>query len=143
MEVLTENIVRALIAVNMRRMYRYQNARDCVDGAEIRQLLSAVAAQSEGFVMELEYVLRLYGGSIGTAASQDLADTTFHETGDPQHAVHSVLLKLFKDDKETMKEYEKHLINGNDLDNDLFERIRTQQSEIRESQLKLERLISD
>ena len=105
MEVLTENIVRALIVINMQRMYRYQNARDCIDSAEIRQLLSAVAAQSEGFVMELEYVLRLYGGSIGTAVSQDLADTSFQGTGDRQLAVHSVLLTLFRDDKETMKEY--------------------------------------
>lgn len=140
MEKLSENIVRQLIELNMERMYRFQNARQFVKAGEGSKLLLEMAAQSEGFVMELEYVVRLYGGSVGEAASQSLKDMDFNNT--PADSEQSVLLILFEHEQKTLKTYEVLLKKGNELDNDLFEKIRSQRAELQESKLKLEQMIN-
>lgn len=140
MEKLSENIVRQLIELNMERMYRFQNARQFVKAGEGSKLLLEMAAQSEGFVMELEYVVRLYGGSVGEAASQSLKDVDFNNT--PADSEQSVLLILFEHEQKTLKTYEVLLKKGNELDNDLFEKIRSQRAELQESKLKLEQMIN-
>lgn len=140
MEKLSENIVRQLIELNMERMYRFQNARQFVKAGEGSKLLLDMAAQSEGFVMELEYVVRLYEGSVGEAASQSLKDVDFNNT--PADSEQAVLLILFEHEQRALKTYEMLLKKGNELDNDLFEKIRAQRAELQESKLKLEQMIN-
>ncbi|UAY55921.1 hypothetical protein [Arachidicoccus terrestris] len=138
MEKVSENIVRKLIELNMERMYRFQNARELLKTGEASQLLVGLAAQSEGFIMELEYVLRLYEGSVGQAASQTLKDIDFNgiKDNDP-----SVLLLLFRCEQDALQVYDELLEKGNALDNDLFEKIRSQRTEIQDSKLRLEKMI--
>jgi hypothetical protein len=141
MEKNTENIVRELIALNMERMYLYQNAKELVNATEMRQYLAGIAAQSEGYVMELEYIIRMYEGSIGRAASHKMGNAPFGNARQEKQSEHSILLQLFNNEKKAMETYDSLLANGSELDNNLFERIRAQQSELRECRLKLEKLI--
>lgn len=140
-EKLSENIVRQLIELNVERMYRFRSAKQYVRAEVGNKFLSDMAVQREGFVMELEYVVRLYGGSVGAAASQSLKDLDFSNI--PAESEVSVLFILFRREQEALKTYEALLKKGSELDNDLFEKIRAQKAELQEGGLKLEQMINE
>ena len=123
----------------MERMYRVQNARQLVPDDKRRKLLMVLEAQSEGFIMELEYVLRMYGGAVEDAASKTLYDIDVNS--DVSKSEQSVFLFLLQHEQRDIKTYESLLAEGEGLDNNLFEKIRAQKSELQESELKLKEVI--
>lgn len=134
MENYSENIVRRLIALNMERMQLNQEAGRNVQQLNRKKLLLELAAQSEGYIMELEYVLKLYGGSVGAAASQSIQqrDEDLKNTSDQ-----SIFLNILRHEEQVIDTYNEVIKTASELDNTLFEKIRSQKSEIMEIQLKL------
>jgi|GEM_PF-4942147 len=139
MEKVSEKIVCNLIGLNMERMYRVQNARQLVPDDKRKKFLLVLEAQSEGFIMELEYVLRMYGGAVADAASKTLYDIDVNS--DVNKSEQSVFLFLLQHEQQDIKTYESLLAEGDGLDNNLFEKIRAQKSELQESELKLKEVI--
>lgn len=136
----TEYIVRQLIEINMERMHEYLSASQFVKEPRGKKLLSDLSAQSEGFMMELEYFLKLYGGSVGGAASQTLAYNPHKfKSAESDEAIFFIILQQECKVKET---YNRMLSDGMDLDNTLFEKIRTQKSDLLESEERLNSLRS-
>ena len=140
MEKVSEKIVCNLIGLNMERMYRVQNARQLLPDDKRRKLLMVLEAQSEGFIMELEYVLRMYGGSVEDSASQTLYNIDFKSEGNT--SVQAVFLFLLQHEQKDIATYESLLAEGSGLDNSLFEKIRAQKAELQESELKLKEVIA-
>lgn len=135
MERLSEDIIRKLIEINMERRHGYEFAAKFVSCPEKRKLLLNLSSQSEGFVMELTYFLKLYGGSIGSASM----DYTRQEQDnfDPNQSDQATFLILLQQEIKRIAHYNHLLTEGIDLDNTLVEKIRAQKSELMESERKL------
>ena len=139
MEKLTESIVQRLVRLNMERLERFHDSMHFVEDMKVKKLLLDLAAQSEGFVMELEYVLRLYGGSVGVAASQKIMKTAFDKN--TTDSIQAVFLILLEQEQKDIRTYSDVLDKGRNLDNDLFEKIRSQKVDLLDATFKLKGII--
>lgn len=139
MEKLTESIVQRLVRLNMERLERFHDSMHFVEDMKVKKLLLDLAAQSEGFVMELEYVLRLYGGSVGEAASQKIMKTAFDKN--TTDSIQAVFLILLEQEQKDIRTYSDVLDKGRNLDNDLFEKIRSQKVDLLDATFKLKGII--
>ena len=139
MEKLTESIVQRLVRLNMERLERFHDSMHFVEDMKVKKLLLDLAAQSEGFVMELEYVLRLYGGSVGEAASQKIMKTAFDKN--TTDSIQAVFLILLEQEQKDIRTYSDVLDKGRNLDNDLFEKIRSQKVDLLDATFKLKCII--
>lgn len=131
----TEAILQCLIRENIRRKERNLSAEKCVNHQEVKTFFKHSAEQSDGFVMELDIVLRTYGGNIGNAAVVH-SDEDAYEFA-PCDSDQSVLINWCNWEDKLLNTYQEILDNSRILDNLLFEKIRSQKYALNEGKNKI------
>jgi len=141
MEKISENIIGKLIEINLDRRDNYQAASTYVDAKDKKKFLIELANESEGFVMELTYFLKLYGGSTQSLFAQH----SEHHQKDYEfsRSDQAVFLILHQQEIKRIEHYNHLLIEAIDLDNALFDKIRSQKTALIESEEKLAEVMND
>ena len=131
----TEDILRVLIKANIERKDRNISAENLARQPAIKSAFKQFSEQSDGFVGELDIVLRAYGGDVGDAAavSTDKDAFDFCDCGSDE----AILLNWTKWEEMLLDTYNSVLSDSAELDNMLFEKIRAQKSELDACQEKI------
>lgn len=132
----TEDILRELIRANIERRDRIISAEKFVHHPAVKIVLQHFAQQSEGFIGELDIVLRAYGGDIGSAAAVS-ADIDAFDFGNCE-SDQAILLNWARWEDAFLDIYKNVLSNSAELDNTVFEKIRAQRSELDECRQKID-----
>ena len=135
MEKSSENLVHQLISLNMARIERLQGAIQYVESQRLKCILSDLSLQSQSFIMELKCVIKLYGGKADNIVSPLIQMPAFENNGLKTDS--SICLVLLEYERENLSNYKFALLSGHNLDNNLFEKIRTQKTELQEGARKL------